>query len=1132
MNSRIPKRVVVEESDSSEDERQLKRRRNLVENRPTQNITAPTPTPDGNHNINNNNDINNYNDNNNNGEINRRMEFVNGSIVRIKLNNFVTYSDVEFRPGPRLNVIIGPNGSGKSSIVCAIALGLGGAPSLLGRQKQLGDFVKNRCSQGYIEIELFNESGGNYIIRRDIKKEGNGSEFHLNGKTISKNDLLLTIKKLNVQVDNLCQFLPQDKVVSFASMSPTELLIETEKAININNMYENHQELIRLQSNFQKESTSHEELKKNLDELVKKNQSLEKDVDKFRERQKLLEYIERLKKKRAWAIFENSRALLLKVKEDKESTEQIVHNGELQLKPLKLSIAEQTKSIEKSRNEVHQYSTRVQQVESDVSRNSLTDGKVVIVIENLVAEIDGLQQRDKERKVQIAKTTKDIQDETTKMNRLPNDEDTKRTVEGLNRELKECNQQLGELEIEKDAKNRQFQLVSQECASIQREMAQLNNIQAQKLELLRNEQRDVYLAYEWLGQNKNLFQKRVYGPICLEINVQNPEHAAFLEMSLPFNIMMAFIFQTMEDRETFHSRVIDSDRRLRVNTLTVGKEVRTERSNNIDDFRSIGATHYLDETFESDPVVKDAIMDSIPIFKSIVFDRNALGKEENITKHINSFFTPQGSFYTTYSKYGERKPTTRVINFKQARWLSGINTNKKDELHERFQDAKLRLDQEKQFIESIRQKQTQITNTQRNITEERNRCNSTIDDRRKCYSRIQYLARKLEELGSEENIEDEGKKIKSKLKETYSKRAEVLGKVTELLKEYFRVMGSRDHTLITVSRFEAKLRNEEEIFQRDSMKLDADKKKLQELNKAYDNQIKDTKRLKAEAERILTLTPETKKELEEIKENSLEDIECAIVATETKAKFIISNNPRVLEEYEERKREISSIEQRISSRERELQDNDSRMKKLKEDWLLPVKEFIAQVNTSFSQYFRAINCLGEVHLGFDEQHPDDYSKYFVDIRVKFRNEDSLKTLNAQLQSGGERSVSTMLYLISLQDLTTCPFRVVDEINQGMDPKNERMIFEQIVKSVSSEGSPQYFLITPKLLHDLHYSPETTVLCVFTGPWFMTQKQWNEMFRRVIEKRTGRPQLQNNHKKALIQEESDDNDETDDSSSDE
>ena len=59
----------------------------------------------------------------------------------------------------------------------------------------------------------------------------------------------------------------------------------------------------------------------------------------------------------------------------------------------------------------------------------------------------------------------------------------------------------------------------------------------------------------------------------------------------------------------------------------------------------------------------------------------------------------------------------------------------------------------------------------------------------------------------------------------------------------------------------------------------------------------------------------------------------------------------------------------------------------------------------------------------------DYSKYGVQIRVKFRSEDELHVLDAQHQSGGERSVSTMLYLMALQEITNCPFRVVDEINQ-------------------------------------------------------------------------------------------------------
>lgn len=54
-------------------------------------------------------------------------EFLDGSIFRVRLHNFLTYTDAEFHPGPRLNLILGPNGTGKSSIVCALCVGLAGS---------------------------------------------------------------------------------------------------------------------------------------------------------------------------------------------------------------------------------------------------------------------------------------------------------------------------------------------------------------------------------------------------------------------------------------------------------------------------------------------------------------------------------------------------------------------------------------------------------------------------------------------------------------------------------------------------------------------------------------------------------------------------------------------------------------------------------------------------------------------------------------------------------------------------------------------------------------------------------------------------------------------------------------------
>ena len=79
--------------------------------------------------------------------------------------------------------------------------------------------------------------------------------------------------------------------------------------------------------------------------------------------------------------------------------------------------------------------------------------------------------------------------------------------------------------------------------------------------------------------------------------------------------------------------------------------------------------------------------------------------------------------------------------------------------------------------------------------------------------------------------------------------------------------------------------------------------------------------------------------------------------------------------------------------------------------------------------------------------------------------------------------------MALQDMMVSPFRCVDEINQGLDDRNERFVFQRIVqnstrapKSCPTDHSGQYFLITPKLLPHLYDMEQEamTVLFVFNG----------------------------------------------------
>ena len=60
---------------------------------------------------------------------------------------------------------------------------------------------------------------------------------------------------------------------------------------------------------------------------------------------------------------------------------------------------------------------------------------------------------------------------------------------------------------------------------------------------------------------------------------------------------------------------------------------------------------------------------------------------------------------------------------------------------------------------------------------------------------------------------------------------------------------------------------------------------------------------------------------------------------------------------------------------------------------------------------------------------NDYTKWFEDLSLFDRLDNSSSFQSEFLQSGGEKSVSVMLYMIALQNMTICPFRCVDEINQ-------------------------------------------------------------------------------------------------------
>lgn len=223
---------------------------------------------------------------------------------------------------------------------------------------------------------------------------------------------------------------------------------------------------------------------------------------------------------------------------------------------------------------------------------------------------------------------------------------------------------------------------------------------------------------------------------------------------------------------------------------------------------------------------------------------------------------------------------------------------------------------------------------------------------------------------------------------------------------------------------------------------------------------------------------------------SLEEIQSAIQDCKDQVNAVI-DDPHLLAEYERKKKEIAELTEALADKSAFSDAKNAEMTSLETPFRAKLQNYIATIDTRFSEYMAELHCAGGVKL--DEGINGSYNEWGIQIQVKYRQANSLQVLDARVHSGGERSVATIMYLMALQDQLTSPFRCVDEINQGMDEIFERQVFSRVVKnscaplklpSKPAEHSGQYFLITPKLLPNLTAmeNEDVTVLIIFNGPY--------------------------------------------------
>ena len=174
--------------------------------------------------------------------------------------------------------------------------------------------------------------------------------------------------------------------------------------------------------------------------------------------------------------------------------------------------------------------------------------------------------------------------------------------------------------------------------------------------------------------------------------------------------------------------------------------------------------------------------------------------------------------------------------------------------------------------------------------------------------------------------------------------------------------------------------------------------------------------------------PETYKQMFAKLPEKVEKLEAEISQCEAMSQNGYDVDEGVVDEFNKRKKVIEALSRDVQKYREKLTNHQQNYEDSKNDWMSKVEAMIKDIDQKFQMLFRQLRCAGEISLGRPD-NPEDFAKYGITIKVSFRQEEQLQELTAWQQSGGEKSVSTMMYMIALQEMTKCPFRVVDEINQ-------------------------------------------------------------------------------------------------------
>lgn len=983
------------------------------------------------------------------------------------MKNFVTYANAEFHPGPNLNMVIGPNGTGKSTLVCAICLGLGWSTVHLGRAKDISEFVKHGSRQASIEIELAADPARhdtNPVITTKITKEGSKTDFFVDGRKSTKKNVQELARSFSIQVDNLCQFLPQDRVVEFAALSPVDLLSHTQRAAAPEYMSDWHEQLKAMRKEQKTKEDERQNVFDSLKSLQNRQRAQEPDVARIRERSSLQERLDALEKFRPLPKYSAAKTLFREAKETRKQKMKEQKRLEKQLEPNLRAAKEKdhyvkqivnasdvrkrlvtrheaTTSKLRTNYETCETDLKEQQTKRDAERQKIKEVKKTRA--RHLCGIQGLrrQMENEPPVVDFAEMNARIRERTRQIRQLDDqDREISDIVHALNGQGKQ------RMEIIEQKRKRKTHLQSQ----VGQQATKLGNVSSPCAQ-----------AWEWIEANREQFTGKVFGPPMLECSIKEKRHSAAVEAVLQRGELLAFTVTTKDDFDLLQRKLYGEMHLSEMNIRQAPEAGLSamRRPCSDEQLRRLGLEAWVIDLIDGPEPVLAMLCDTRAIHQVGFTSGEISSASHDALKDspVSIWVTSKESYQVTRRReYGDKAVSTRVQPVRAAQYFTNAPVSHEAEraidrdiveLEDECSTLKAEIQREKSNLAAIEAKRAELVLEKTAIEEDKNvkQANRT---------RFDALPTKLE--GEEQKLADAESRIRDyvAMERGFDDEADGMHlKKGQFALDYASAVEQLRQ--LHLQQFEAEIRHIEAVS--DLQQLQSRHAHDGELLEQLEGQVAELQKTQNERHAAALALAERCKEIstdltefelsinEEIQQLDVDQLETEIQTTKARLEMTAGGNASIIGEYEDRAKKIERRSAQYAEIASTIEGLAGRLEEIQSQWEPQLDELVGKISAAFAENFAQIQCAGEVGVYKDD---DDFEQWAIQIKVKFREHEPLSVLDSHRQSGGERAVSTIFYLMALQSLARAPFRVVDEINQGMDPRNERYVL--VVERVSSQ----------------------------------------------------------------------------------